>query len=122
ITLPGQAPMRGMGYPQATEIPPHSVHAQMLQIAAQQGRADPSTALVQPTPYASMPHAVQLRQYVQPQLSKRSKMLLAAAPISAFAAILTVAILKSGSSKAAVKPVADSGSGTTSTMKVETIK
>jgi pSer/pThr/pTyr-binding forkhead associated (FHA) protein len=109
-TLPGTAPARPSGYPQATEIPPHSVHAQMLKIAAQQQglRHDPSTALVSPTPYNSMPHAVQLRQYVQPQLSRRSKMLLAAAAVSALAAILTIAILKSGSSKPAGKAGAGS--------------
>ena len=96
-TLPGQGPVRPTSYPKATEIPPHSVHAQMLQIAAQQGgRHDPSTAMVQPTPYLAMPPGAQLRQYVQPQLSKRSKMMLAGAALSALAAIVTVAIIKSG--------------------------
>ena len=53
-TLPGQgmAPMRpSYPYPQATEAPPHSVHAQMLQIQTQNRRTDGSTAHVPPSPY-----------------------------------------------------------------------
>ena len=120
-TLPGQVAPRAMGYPQATEIPPHSVHAQMLLIQAQQGRPDPSTAHVAPTPYLPSPPGVQLRQYAQPQLSKRSKMLLVAAGVSAFAAILTIAILKSGGSKPTKQALATGGSGS-ATAKTTTVE
>jgi hypothetical protein len=102
-TLPGQGLMRPSGYPQASEIPPHSVHAQMLQITAQPGRADPATALVAPAPYHAPPAGMELRQYVQPQLSKRAKLLLAAAAVSAVAAIATIAALKSGTAKGSAK-------------------
>jgi hypothetical protein len=56
-----------------------------------------STALVPPTPYNGMPVLVPQQPYsLQPQISRRTKMILAGAALSLFAAILTVAIIKGG--------------------------
>jgi hypothetical protein len=100
-TLPGQgAPpqQRPMyGYPQAAEIPPHSVHAQMLMIQTANRRGDASTAHVPPTPYEVLP--LQHRFASQPQLTKKAKMVLLGISIVVFAAVMTVAIVKSSSSK-----------------------
>ncbi len=99
-TLPGQGlPQQrpAYGYPQATEIPPHSVHAQMLLIQTQNRRGDHSTAHVPPTPYDGMQIP---RAYSQPQLTKRAKLVLAGIGLAVFAAVMTVAIVKSGNSKA----------------------
>src|SRR5262249_29244307 len=73
-------------YPQATEIPPHSVHAQMLLIQTQNRRGDGSTVLVPPTPYDSLPMAP---RYSQAQLSKRAKLVLSGVGLAVFAAVMT---------------------------------
>jgi hypothetical protein len=102
-TIPGQGapPQRMYPYPQATEIPPHSVHAQMLLIQTQNRRGDGSTAHVPPVPY-DMQVALQQR-YSQPQLTKKAKLVLAGIGLAVFAAVMTVAIVKSSSRpKAAV--------------------
>ncbi len=93
-------------YPQATEIPPHSVHAQMLLIQTQQRRGDGSTVLVPPTPYDMMPMAP---RYSQAQLSKRAKLVLSGVGLAVFAAVMTIAIVKSGNGKksAAANPPAE---------------
>lgn len=83
-------------YPQVSEIPPHSVHAQMLLIQTQNRRSDGSTALVPPAPYDGMPSPPV--RYSQPQLTKRTKLVLAGVGLAVFAAVLTIAITKSGSS------------------------
>ncbi|NVB77541.1 MAG: FHA domain-containing protein [Kofleriaceae bacterium] len=107
-SLSGQParPMFGQ-YPQATEIPPHSVHAQMLLIQTQNRRGDGSTAHVPPTPF----DGVQMQpRYSQPQLSKRTKLILGGAGLALFAAIATIAIVKSGSSeKPKAVPAATTG-------------
>ncbi len=81
-------------YPQATEIPPHSVHAQMLLIQTQNRRGDGSTMHVPPTPYDGMVAAPSLRWSPQ-QLTKRAKLIFAGAGIAALAAIATIAIVSS---------------------------
>jgi hypothetical protein len=83
-------------YPQVSEIPPHSVHAQMLLIQTQNRRSDGSTALVPPVPYDGMVSPPV--RYSQPQLTKRTKLVLGGVGLAVFAAVLTIAITKSGSS------------------------
>jgi pSer/pThr/pTyr-binding forkhead associated (FHA) protein len=81
-------------YPQATDIPPHSVHAQMLLIQTQNRRGDGSTMHVPPTPYDGIAAAPSLR-WSPPQLTKRAKLIFAGAGIAALAAIATIAIVSS---------------------------
>lgn len=81
-------------YPQVSEIPPHSVHAQMLLIQTQNRRGDGSTALVPPVPYDGLPPPPP--RYSQPQLTRRTKHVLAGVGLAVLAAILTIAITKSG--------------------------
>ena len=99
-TIPGQGapPPRGMypSYPQAADIPPHSVHAQMLLIQTQNRRGDNSTMHVPPTPYDGVPQQI---RYSTPQLSKRTKLVLGGVALAVLAAVMTVAITKSGSGK-----------------------
>lgn len=106
-TLPGQPmPPRPAYpvYPQATEIPPHSVHAQMLLIQTQNRRGDGSTMHVPPTPFDGMVAAPQPNRFTPAQLSNRAKLIFAGASLAALAAILTIAIVSSdGKSKAAAK-------------------
>jgi hypothetical protein len=90
-----QQPRTLYTYPQATEIPPHSVHAQMLLIQTQNRRTDASTAHVSPTPY----DGIMQPGYLAPQLSKRAKLVLAGIGLAVFAAVLTIAITKSGNDK-----------------------
>ncbi|MGE5187314.1 MAG: FHA domain-containing protein [Acidobacteriota bacterium] len=129
-TLPGQGMQRGglqrpQQYPVTNDIPPHSVHAQMLKIAANAGRSDPSTAHVSPTPFGALglspPGPVS--GYAPQQLSKRTKYAIGAAGLSVLAAILTIAILKSGSAKSTPMSAAagDSPAGSAA-LKVEPIK
>ena len=105
-TIPGQgpaalqAPAPPLFYPQATEIPPHSVHAQMLVVQAQTKRADGSTALVQPTPYGMLAQP-QAARFAPPQLSHRTKLVLGIGALSLLAALTTIAVVRSGTSKAA---------------------
>jgi hypothetical protein len=99
------------GYPQATEIPPHSVHAQMLVVQSQNRRGDLSTAHVPPTPYANGLAAPMAARFAAPsQMSKRTKYLLGGAGLALFAAVATIAIIKSGKK---TQPVTtqDAGSG-----------
>jgi hypothetical protein len=111
-TIPGQglmgpSPMVS-GYPQATEIPPHSIHAQMLKIAANAARTDPSTALVSPSPYVPYPalaapppraaRSPRTPRLVAPSLSKRTKVVLGASAAGVLAAVIVVAVLESSSS------------------------
>jgi len=97
-TIPGQGmggqpqqihPMYANGYPQATEIPPHSIHAQM------QRRGDLSTAHVQPVAYGMV---------AQPQrttipLSKRTKYIALLGALTVAATIVTVIVLRGGEKK-----------------------
>ncbi|MDB4958518.1 MAG: domain containing protein [Myxococcales bacterium] len=96
-TIPGQAVPRPMYYPQASEISPQAVgvHAHMLVMPQQQQRGDGSTVHVPPTPFGGLQAAVPAR-YLQPQLTKRAKYVLGGAALTLFAAIATVAIIKSG--------------------------
>jgi pSer/pThr/pTyr-binding forkhead associated (FHA) protein len=118
-TIPGQgAPRQSYPYPQATEIPPHSVHAQMLLIQTQNRRGDASTAHVppmtydpmNPMAYAQQPPMMQQR-YSQPQISQRAKYFAAAAAIAVVAAIATIAIVKSGDDKKPAPSANTAGAG-----------
>ena len=82
-------------YPQATEIPPHSVHA-LLNIQAQNRRGDGSTALVHATPYggASRVHRAASR-LLPPQMSRRAKLGIGLAALTLLATISTFAIVHS---------------------------
>jgi hypothetical protein len=98
-TIGGQgAPMRpSFPYPQAAEIPPHSVHAQMLIQQTHGRRGDGSTAHVQPVPYmGGMPMHAQPRGYEGPQLSRRTKLLLAGIGLAVLTGVVTAAVMKSG--------------------------
>lgn len=108
------APRPGYGYPQATEIPPHSVHAQMLLIQTQNRRGDGSTLHVPPTPYDSLPMPP---RYQQPQLSKRTKLVLAGVGLAVFAAVMTIAVVKSGNAKAKATAAAGSKPGAASSQR-----
>ncbi|HEY5927157.1 MAG TPA: FHA domain-containing protein [Kofleriaceae bacterium] len=104
-TLPGQGPppQRPMfAYPQASEIPPHSVHAQMLLIQTQNRRGDASTAHVPPVPFEMVP-----QRYTQPQLTRKAKFVLLGIAVAVFTAVLLVALIKSN----AHKPRATAGTG-----------
>jgi len=94
------------GYPQAKEIPPHSVHAQMLVAAQLNKRGDHSTAHVQPAAYNALVAAP--AQYTRPPLTKRAKMALIFGGLAAAALFTTIALVKSGgsSTKTATAPVA----------------
>ena len=134
-TIPGQGGLPSgrqmQQYPMATEIPPHSVHAQMLRITANAGRTDPSTALVAPTPYAMPMNPPQMAApYVaQPQpMSKKTKYAIGAASLAVLAAISTIAIVRSGNAKSApvVASASSSGSGAaalgTASLKLEPVR
>ena len=82
---PGPAPMPFF-YPQATEIPPHSVHA-MLVVQAQNKRGDGSTAPVHAAPYAGS--CASPSRFAPPQLSRRAKLGLGLAGITVLATITT---------------------------------
>ncbi|MDQ3367493.1 MAG: hypothetical protein M3680_18895, partial [Myxococcota bacterium] len=112
-TIPGQGviaarPSHGYGYPSAAELP---LHAQQLHVHAAVPRDATSTALVQPQPYGMLGSQAPA-PYVQPQLSRRAKMVLGGAALTMFAAIATIAIIK-GSTRPA--PQASPGSTTTTT-------
>ncbi len=112
-TLPGQgAPMPAhmhqpqmlgsqpqmMAYGYGQDMPaPYVVHN------GQSSREAPATALVQPTPYGGMPAAPYVAQPV-PSLSRRTKMILGSIALTAFAAIVTVAVIRSGPAPAAAPP------------------
>ena len=87
---------------QSQEMPvPYQVHP------GQSSREAPATALVSPTPYNGMPAS-----YGQPtsqalSLSRRTKMIMGGVGLTAFAAILTVAIVRSGGGPAQPPPPAD---------------
>ncbi|MEO6772323.1 MAG: FHA domain-containing protein [Kofleriaceae bacterium] len=101
-TIPGQGmhPMYGAhAYPQATEIPPHSVHARMRVVQGQQKRGDLSTAHVQPVQYGM---AQPQRFAAASPLSKRTKYIAVLATVAAIATIVTVAVLRGGDKKHAV--------------------
>jgi pSer/pThr/pTyr-binding forkhead associated (FHA) protein len=112
-TIGGQgAPMRpSFPYPQAAEIPPHSVHAQMLIQQTHGRRGDGSTAHVQPVPYmGGMPMHAQPRGYEGPQLSRRTKLLLAGIGLAVLTGVVTAAVMKSGSKpKASAAATAKAG-------------
>lgn len=93
-TLPGQGPARGYPYPQASEIPPHSVHAQMMLIQTQNRRGDASTAHVQPVPFDSLQMSAAQR-YIPPPLSRRAKLVLGGLGLAVLAGIVTAAVIKS---------------------------
>ena len=110
-TIPGQGapgPRPLYAYPQASEIPPHSVHAQMMMIQTQNRRD--SGPMGPPTPFDSPVAARASRGYAQPQISKRAKLVLAAIGLAVFAAVATIAIMKSSSGNKSTKPAASAGS------------
>jgi hypothetical protein len=87
---PMPMPMPQLFYPQATEIPPHSVHA-LLNIQAQNRRGDGSTAMVHATPYRGANHVS--ARMLPPQLSRRSKLVIGLVALTLFATITTFAIV-----------------------------
>jgi pSer/pThr/pTyr-binding forkhead associated (FHA) protein/outer membrane biosynthesis protein TonB len=98
VTMPQGTQPRPIAYPtypQGPDIPPHSVHAQMLLIQTQNRRGDGSTMHVPPTPYDGMVAAPNLSRWSPPQLTKRAKLIFAGAGIAALAAIATIAIVSS---------------------------
>ncbi len=100
-TIPGQGMQQqrpSYPYPQAAEIPPHSVHAQMLQIQTQSHRGDGSTAHVQPAHYDPM-IGMPPPRYAAPQISKRTKLAIAGVALALLTGIVTAAVVKSNSSK-----------------------
>jgi hypothetical protein len=103
--IPGAMQAMYGGYPQAAEIPQHSLHAQMLVVQGQNSRGDHSTAHVPPlSPYSGGMVAVPPARFssVQP-LSKRAKYVIVLGAVTVFATIATVAIIKShGSAKSHV--------------------
>lgn len=112
-TIGGQGPSvrPSFPYPQAMEIPPHSVHAQMLIQQTQGRRGDISTAHVQPVPYMQMPMAAPSGGYEVAQISRRTKLVLAGVGLAILTGIVTAAVMKSGdkpkasaSATATVKP------------------
>ena len=124
-TIPGQG-RPSYPYPQATEIPPHSVHAQMLMIQTQGRRGDGSTAHVAPAHYDPM-IGMPPPQYGRPpaQLSKRTKLAIAGIALALLTGIVTAAVVKSGSKpRAAATAKKDTGKKETAKKieKVETKK
>jgi pSer/pThr/pTyr-binding forkhead associated (FHA) protein len=105
----------GNPYPQATEIPPHSVHAQMLVVQQQHvRRGDMSTSHVPPAAFNGIAVPPRYSGAMQP-LSKRTKYVIVLGAVMVFATIATVAIIK-GSDK---QHVAHQGNGSGSaTVKV----
>jgi len=83
-------------YPQATEIPPHSVHAQMI-VQGQQKRGDLSTAHVQPVAYGMVAQPQRFSGSIP--LSKRTKYIAALGALTVVATIVTVAVLRGGDKK-----------------------
>ncbi|HEY6037366.1 MAG TPA: FHA domain-containing protein [Kofleriaceae bacterium] len=93
------------GYPQATEIPPHSVHAQMMVVQGQQKRGDLSTAHVQPVAYGMVAQPQRFSGSIP--LSKRTKYIAALGALTVLATIVTVALLRGGDKKHHVAQKAD---------------
>ncbi|HEY1813339.1 MAG TPA: FHA domain-containing protein [Kofleriaceae bacterium] len=93
-TIPGHpagpAPMQQLYYPQASEIPPHSVHALVVQ--AQNRRGD-GTSMVQPQAYHHS--APMIARFAPPQLSRRMKIGIGLAGVTLVATITTLAIAHS---------------------------
>ncbi len=99
-TIPGQGPPLAPsqlpqhyigGYPQQNSA------GQMVVVGNHIPRDATSTALVPPTPYNGIPVLSPQPAYAVPQLSRRTKMILAGAGLTLFAAIATVAIIKGAS-------------------------
>jgi hypothetical protein len=103
-TIPGQGMqhMPPAGYPQLDRS--NHMHAQMLHLH-QQARPDP-TAHVAPMSYAS----AQPQRFASPQLSRRTRFILLAGGLGVLAAMITIAIIKSGSGD---KPQVAAGSNAT---------
>jgi hypothetical protein len=105
-TLPGQgAPIHPphparlpFAYPGSTEMPklqPRGTSRAMAIASAQPPRDATSTAQVPPMSYANGQSAIAPRHYgPPPELSRRTKMVLAGAGLALFAAIATIAIVK----------------------------
>lgn len=99
-TIPGQGLQHpSYPYPQAAEIPPHSVHAQMLMIQTQGRRGDNSTAHVAPAHYDPLIGMPPPRYDNAPQVTKRTKLAIAGVALALLTGIVTAAVVKSGSSK-----------------------
>jgi len=102
------------GYPQATEIPPHSNHAQQMLIAAGMAkRGDGSTAHVQPSPFNVLAVVPPQRYSSASPISKRAKYVIVLGAVMVFATIATVAIIKSGDGKKVAAKAATTGSAAT---------
>jgi hypothetical protein len=121
-TIPGQGvalpgPQFQFGYPNGNDLQQQharSGQAPMLIVGGAPVRDATSTALVQPTPYGTpmMPMMVAQPVYAPPQLSRRTKLVMAGAGLTLFVMIATIAIIKgsSGGAKAQAKQAGDSAS------------
>lgn len=102
-TIPGQGPPLQMqplpyGYPNLADMHKQQ-HGPMLVVGHGPGRDATSTALVQPAPYGVMSAAQQLPpRQGRMQLSRRTRLTLAAAGLAVLAAVATIAIIKGASS------------------------
>jgi outer membrane biosynthesis protein TonB len=119
-TIPGQgptsaslaqtlSPAQPLFYPQALEIPPHSVHAQLM-VQAQNRRGDHSTAHVQPVAYGNGMLAQPRPRLLSAQLSRRTKLGVGLGALSVLAAITTIALLRTSKSAKAASTGTGSGS------------
>jgi pSer/pThr/pTyr-binding forkhead associated (FHA) protein len=100
-TIPGQGPMHParlpFSYPSSTEIPklaPRGTSRALAVVSAQPPRDASSTSRVQPISYPNGQPAPAQRHYTAPELSRRTKTVLAGAGLALFAAIATIAIVK----------------------------
>jgi pSer/pThr/pTyr-binding forkhead associated (FHA) protein len=86
-------------YPSSTEmprLPARGTSRAIAVVSAQPPRDATSTALVQPMTYSNGQVAISQRPYTPPpELSRRTKMVLAGTGLALFAAIATIAIVKS---------------------------
>ncbi|MGE0550654.1 MAG: FHA domain-containing protein [Kofleriaceae bacterium] len=106
-TTRGGPAMMQYSYPPAAALPSQLAPTQgpsfppsMLVMPNAQVRSDPSTALVPPTPYYPVALPPPPQQYIPPTLSQRTKVILAGAGLTLFAAIATVAVIKGSGSDA----------------------
>ncbi len=98
MTIPGQGPpVAPSQLPAHYGYPQQSSQGPVIVAGTQMPRDATSTALVPPTPYNGVPLLVPQPAYAVLQLARRTKMILAGAGLTLFAAIATVAIIKGAS-------------------------
>ena len=104
-TIPGQGPppraqsasQPHYAYPQSSDQ--HSQLPHHMLVVGNHQRDAPPTGLVAPTPYSGAMQ-MQPQPYVPPQISRRTKMILAGAGLTLFAAIATIAVIKGSNTHA----------------------